>query len=152
MLAYIESGKSDGAKIVTGGAQIGHNGYFVQPTIFADVRSDMKIVKEEIFGPVAVVIKFNTEEEVLEMANDTEYGLAALVFSENMSRALRVAHGLEAGQLCVSPKTRVSAPIGGLMVYFLASQGEHRSRKPGTTSVRWFQAIWVRQGVGPIRT
>lgn len=101
MLGYIESGKGDGAKVLTGGSQIGDTGYFVQPTIFTDVRPDMKIVKEEIFGPVAVVIKFKNEDEVLEMANDTDYGLAALVFTQDISRALRVANALEAGQLCV---------------------------------------------------
>lgn len=87
---------------MTGGTKKGDTGYFFQPTVFTDVKPEMKIVREEIFGPVAVVIKFKIEEEVIEMANNTDYGLNCMVFTENISRALRVAHALEAGQACVS--------------------------------------------------
>lgn len=87
---------------MTGGARAGRAGYFVQPTIFADVRPDMRIVREEIFGPVGVVAKFSTEEEVLELANDTQYGLSSYAFTRDVSRAVRVANALEAGCAFVS--------------------------------------------------
>ena len=78
-MSYIESGKKDGATLHLGGTRIGDEGYFIQPTIFTDTRPDMKIVREEIFGPVGVVIKFTDEEDVIKQANDTHYGLAASV-------------------------------------------------------------------------
>ncbi|KAG6815992.1 hypothetical protein H0H87_009598 [Tephrocybe sp. NHM501043] len=96
VMSYIESGKSDGANVLVGGERHGNEGFFVQPTIFTDVNPDMKIVQEEIFGPVAALIRFTSEEEVIEAANNTTYGLACNVFSENISRAIRVAHALEA--------------------------------------------------------
>jgi aldehyde dehydrogenase (NAD+) len=121
-MAYIESGKADGAKLVTGGGRQGTEGFYIEPTIFTDTHPNMKIVREEIFGPVGVIIKFKTEEgamvyhflpfslisalllisEAIEMANDTSYGLACGVFTENNSRAIRVAHSLEAGTAWVS--------------------------------------------------
>lgn len=97
VMGYIDSGKRDGAKLHTGGERHGDEGYFIQPTIFTNCTPAMKIVQEEIFGPVAAVIKFKTEEEVIELANDTTYGLACAVFTQNNSRAIRVAHALEAG-------------------------------------------------------
>ncbi|KAG6901632.1 hypothetical protein C0995_009800 [Termitomyces sp. Mi166 len=106
VMSYIESGKQDGATVHTGGARHGDEGYFIQPTIFTDVKPEMKIVQEEIFGPVGVVAKFKTEEEVIEAANSTTYGLACHIFSQNISRALRVAHSLEAGSAW-------SVPFGG---------------------------------------
>jgi aldehyde dehydrogenase (NAD+) len=81
----------------------GDTGYFVEPTIFTHVKPDMKIVQEEIFGPVAVIVKFKTEEEVIQLANDTVYGLSSNVFTQNINRALRVAHALEAGSTYVRP-------------------------------------------------
>ncbi|KAG6877040.1 hypothetical protein C0993_010842 [Termitomyces sp. T159_Od127] len=108
VMSYIESGKQDGATVHIGGARHGKEGYFIQPTIFTNTKPDMKIVREEIFGPVAVVAKFKTEDEVIETANDTTYGLACNVFSQNISRALRVAHSLEAGTAWVcSPQPLV---------------------------------------------
>lgn len=122
-MGYIESGKKEGAKLHSGGESYGEEGYFIKPTIFTDTKPGMKIVKEEIFGPVAVLIKFKSEEgsssvvsvfwqyrlnsirpiiEVINAANDTSYGLGCNVFSENIRRALRVAHELEAGSAWVS--------------------------------------------------
>ncbi|EKM52092.1 uncharacterized protein PHACADRAFT_212682 [Phanerochaete carnosa HHB-10118-sp] len=83
VLGYIESGKQEGACIITGGSRAEGSGYFVKPKIFADVKSDMKIVREEIFGPVAIVSKFKTEEEALEATNDTDHSLSSYVFTEN---------------------------------------------------------------------
>ncbi|KAF8641801.1 hypothetical protein AX16_009782 [Volvariella volvacea WC 439] len=102
VMGYINSGKEDGATVHVGGQRQGNHGYFVQPTLFTNVHKDMKIVREEIFGPVGVVIKFKTEEEVIEQANDTVYGLVCNVFSENSSRAIRVAHSIEAGTVWVN--------------------------------------------------
>ncbi|KAF5371272.1 hypothetical protein D9758_004300 [Tetrapyrgos nigripes] len=115
VMSYIESGKSAGAKVEIGGERHGNEGYFIKPTIFTNVKPDMKIVREEIFGPVASIIKFKAEEEVIEMANDTSYGLACGVFTENSSRAVRVAHALEAGTAWVNCYTTVeiSVPFGG---------------------------------------
>ena len=76
ILKYVESGKSQGATVVTGGARADGKGYFVKPTIFADVKKDMDIVREEIFGPVVTLIKFDTVDEAVELANDSDYGLA----------------------------------------------------------------------------
>ena len=100
-MGYIESGKEEGAKVHIGGVRHGEEGFFIKPTIFTDCHQGMKIVREEIFGPVAAIIKFKTEEEVIELANDTTYGLASNVFSENGSRAIRVAHAIESGTVWV---------------------------------------------------
>src|ERR1700742_3842038 len=96
-MGYIESGKADGATVHHGGSRHGTEGYFIQPTIFTDTKPDMKIVKEEIFGPVGVVIKFEDDEDVIRQANDTSYGLACAVFSQNINRAIKTAHRLQAG-------------------------------------------------------
>jgi aldehyde dehydrogenase (NAD+) len=101
-MGYINEGKNGGAKVHLGGERHGNEGFFIQPTIFTDCNLDMKITQEEIFGPVATIIKFKTEEEVIEMANNTTYGLACHVFTQNLSRGIRVAHALEAGSAWVS--------------------------------------------------
>ena len=96
-MGYIDSGKKAGATVHYGGERHGDEGFFIKPTIFTDVHPYMKIIKEEIFGPVAAIIKFKDEAQVVEMANNTTYGLAAYIFTENVSRAIRMAHALEAG-------------------------------------------------------
>ncbi|RXW14222.1 hypothetical protein EST38_g11633 [Candolleomyces aberdarensis] len=115
VMAYIDSGKQDGATVHIGGVRHGDEGYFIKPTVFTGVRPDMKIVREEIFGPVGVVIKFKTEEEVIQLANDTIYGLASHIFTENASRALRVAHAIESGSVWVNCANafEVGVPFGG---------------------------------------
>ncbi|KAK7441049.1 hypothetical protein VKT23_016833 [Stygiomarasmius scandens] len=115
IMGYISSGKADGAHVHTGGERHGNEGYFIKPTIFTDVKADMKIAQEEIFGPVGVVMKFKTEEEVIEMANNTTYGLACGIFTENVSRAIRVAHALEAGTAWVNiyNSIDINVPFGG---------------------------------------
>ncbi|OAX35843.1 aldehyde dehydrogenase [Rhizopogon vinicolor AM-OR11-026] len=97
IMSYIESGKQAGAKVEVGGERQGTEGYFIQPTVFTNVDSSMKIVQEEIFGPVGVVIKFKDEDDVIKQANDTVYGLAAAVFTPNLNRAINTAHRLKAG-------------------------------------------------------
>ncbi|KAJ7800797.1 aldehyde dehydrogenase [Mycena olivaceomarginata] len=115
IMGYIASGKESGATVHIGGERHGTEGYFIQPTIFTDVTPDMKIAQEEIFGPVAAVMKFKTEEEVIEAANATDYGLSAYVFSENVGRAIRVAHAFESGSTFVNsgPIVEAGMPFGG---------------------------------------
>ncbi|KAF5323284.1 hypothetical protein D9619_013499 [Psilocybe cf. subviscida] len=115
VMGYIESGKSEGASVLVGGARHGSEGFFIQPTIFTNVTHSMKIMQEEIFGPVCSIIKFKTEEEVIELANNTTYGLGCNIFTENLSRALRVAHSLEAGSAWVNQaqSAEIGVPFGG---------------------------------------
>ena len=115
ILGYIESGKAEGATLQVGGAKAGDAGYFIEPAIFTDVKADMKIVREEIFGPVGVVIKFANEDEVIDQANDTHYGLAAAVFSKHIDRALKIAHRLNAGTCWVNCANTLDTqiPFGG---------------------------------------
>lgn len=118
-MGYIESGKQQGATVHTGGVRYGSEGYFVTPTIFTNVKPDMKIVQEEIFGPVGVVIKFKDEAgvfenlfykvvsvmycsvDVIEQANASVYGLASAVFTQNINTAISVANSLESGSVFV---------------------------------------------------
>uniref|UniRef100_A0A1W7R9T2 aldehyde dehydrogenase (NAD(+)) n=1 Tax=Hadrurus spadix TaxID=141984 RepID=A0A1W7R9T2_9SCOR len=115
IIDLIESGKKEGATIQCGGERFGDKGYFVKPTIFSDVKDNMRIAKEEIFGPVQQILKFKTLEEVIERANDTSYGLAAGVLTKDMDKALMFAQASQAGSvwvncyLAVSPQT----PFGG---------------------------------------
>ncbi|MEX3971237.1 betaine-aldehyde dehydrogenase [Paraburkholderia caribensis] len=119
VLGYIESGTTEGARLVTGGARITDGDYahgqYVQPTVFADCRDDMKIVREEIFGPVMSILTFADENEVISRANDTIYGLAAGVVTENLSRAHRVIHRLEAGICWINTwgESPAEMPVGG---------------------------------------
>lgn len=119
VMEYIEIGKKEGAKLETGGdrpsgEQLG-NGYYVNPTIFSNVKSDMRIVQEEIFGPVVVVQTFKTEEEAVELANDSDFGLAGAVFSNDVTRAHRVVKQLRAGITWVNGyhNTYNECPWGG---------------------------------------
>ena len=98
VLSYIEIGKQEGARLVMGGDRlVANNGYFVEPTLFADVNRRMRIANEEIFGPVAVLMPFDTEEEAVEIANDSIYGLAAGIWTSDLNRAHRVARNIESG-------------------------------------------------------
>lgn len=119
VLSYIQSGIDEGATLVTGGERYTEGecakGYFVRPTIFDDCTSDMKIVREEIFGPVVTIQTFETEEEAIAMANDTDYGLAGAVFTSDITRAHRVIAEIRAGITwinCYNP-TFNEAPWGG---------------------------------------
>ncbi|WP_281975042.1 aldehyde dehydrogenase family protein [Halobacillus litoralis] len=102
VLGYIEQGKKEGARLVAGGEQVYDKGYFVEPTIFADVEDHMTIAREEIFGPVMSVFVFDTVEEVIERANDSNYGLAASVWTENIKTGHYVARKLQAGTVWIN--------------------------------------------------
>ena len=86
-----------------GGERFGDSGYYVQPTVFTDATPDMKIMREEIFGPVVVIVKFKDEAEAIKLANDTTYGLSSVVLTENLKRALRISHAIESGNVFVRP-------------------------------------------------
>jgi aldehyde dehydrogenase (NAD+) len=100
--AYIAKGKEEGARLAFGGNRVGTQGYLLQPTVFADCRETMTIVKEEIFGPVACIIKFNDVDDVIRQANDTEYGLASAVHTKNIKLANKVSCAMEAGTVWVN--------------------------------------------------
>ncbi|KAJ5622643.1 hypothetical protein N7528_005875 [Penicillium herquei] len=116
ILDYIRQGKECGARLLFGGERIGEKGYFVQNTAFADVGDDATIMREEIFGPVASIAKFSTEEEVIFKANDSAHGLSAAIFTNDVSRAHRVTQALESGQVTVNAWAMLSpnVPFGGV--------------------------------------
>ncbi|KAK9807805.1 hypothetical protein WJX72_009910 [[Myrmecia] bisecta] len=115
ILGLIETGKKQGAKLQTGGGRHGDKGYFIQPTVFSDVRDDMTIAKDEIFGPVQSILKWKTFEEVIERANNSNYGLAAGVFTKNLNWANTLSRGLKAGTVWVNCYDVFDAavPFGG---------------------------------------
>ena len=117
MRAYIRKGVEEGAALVTGGAEAPEGlerGYFVRPTIFANVRNDMTIAREEIFGPVLSIIAYEDEDDAVRIANDTIYGLAGGVWSLNIERARRVAKRIRAGQVDINNGSfNPMAPFGG---------------------------------------
>ncbi|WP_079527838.1 aldehyde dehydrogenase family protein [Halobacillus hunanensis] len=102
VLNYIKIGKEEGARLVAGGGSEFDKGYFVQPTVFKDVEDDMTIAREEIFGPVVAVFPFDTTEEAVKRANDSLYGLAAAVWTENIKKGHQVAHNLKAGTVWIN--------------------------------------------------
>ncbi|MFD2867050.1 aldehyde dehydrogenase family protein [Kurthia populi] len=152
ILGYIEKGKEEGATLLTGGHRLTENGleegFFLAPTVFADVTQDMTIVREEIFGPVVTIQKFSTEEEAVRLANDTDYGLAGAVFSNDGAKALRVIKQVRAGITWVNDyhPTYVEAPWGG---YKQSGIG----RSLGKYSLEEFQEVKqinIRLNVAPV--
>jgi aldehyde dehydrogenase (NAD+) len=118
VLGYIEAGKKEGAKLVAGGKRVsvdGGNGFFIEPTIFRDVRNDMKIAREEIFGPVLAALSFDDLDEVIEMANQNEYGLASAVWTRDVKKAHMISRRLKAGTVWINTYGLMDAslPFGG---------------------------------------
>lgn len=127
VLGHIARGVKDGARLVCGGARHGTSGCFVQPTVFADVRDDMALAQQEIFGPVMSVLDFNGETDVVARANATEYGLAAGVFTRDLARAHRVAGAMQAGTVWVNAYnlTPVEMPFGGVKASGVGRENGH---------------------------
>jgi betaine-aldehyde dehydrogenase len=112
---YVAIGKDEGATLATGGHRLSGRGFYYEPTIFVDVDNSMRIAQEEIFGPVLVVIPFDTEEDAIRLANDTIYGLAGAVWTKDVARAMRVVKAMRAGITWVNTyhPTYSEAPWGG---------------------------------------
>jgi aldehyde dehydrogenase (NAD+) len=102
ILKYINIGTREGAKLLTGGKRVGKKGFFVEPTVFSDVKDDMTIAKEEIFGPVMSILKFSSIDEVIARANNSIYGLGAGVVTKNIDNAFKLANGLQAGTVYIN--------------------------------------------------
>lgn len=119
VLSYIEAGKSEGATLAAGGVphkDVAGKGFFVEPTVFIDVKDSMKIFREEVFGPFVVISSFKTEDEAVERANDTTYGLGSAVFTKDIVKAHRVARNIEAGMVWInsSNDSDFRIPFGGV--------------------------------------
>jgi len=119
VLDYVKTGEKEGATIACGGKRITgnglENGFFIEPTLLTNVTNDMTVAREEIFGPVAVVIKFKNEDDVIKMANDTDYGLGGGVWTQDINKAIRVARAIETGRMWVNTYNSIpaGAPFGG---------------------------------------
>jgi aldehyde dehydrogenase (NAD+) len=115
VMSYVETGKREGAKLMCGGERIGERGYFVAPTVFADVKDEMKIAEEEIFGPVMTILKFKDMDELVERANKTMYGLAAAVWTRDIGKAHYIANNVRAGTVWINcfDVFDAAAPFGG---------------------------------------
>ena len=115
VMGYIQAGKSEGAKLLHGGNRVGTEGYFIEPTVFGDVKDNMKIAEEEIFGPVMSIIKFKSMDEVIARANQTIYGLAAAVWTRDIGKAHAIANNVRAGTVWVNcyDVFDAAAPFGG---------------------------------------
>ncbi|MEM7463163.1 MAG: 5-carboxymethyl-2-hydroxymuconate semialdehyde dehydrogenase [Pseudomonadota bacterium] len=123
--SYFDIAGQDGATIAAGGVKIGDEGYFVRPTLFTDANNQMRIAREEIFGPVLTSIPFSTEEEALEIANDTPYGLTGYVWTNDLTRALRFTDRLEAGMIWVNSENvrHLPTPFGGVKASGIGRDG-----------------------------
>jgi aldehyde dehydrogenase (NAD+) len=144
VLEYIEIGRREGATLATGGARFGDTGYFVSPTVFADVEHRMRISQEEIFGPVASVIRFRDDDEALRIANGTKYSLAAGVWSADMARVHRFIGALKAGTVWVNTfgPTDVRLPWGG-------NRDSGFGREHGDMAIDNFtepKSVWINTG------
>jgi aldehyde dehydrogenase (NAD+) len=148
--SYVDIGRSEGARVLTGGraSDAGLGGYFYEPTVLVDVDNDMRVVREEIFGPVAAVMPFDSEDEVVRLANDTEYGLAAGVWTSNLARAHRVASKLEAGTVWVNTY-RAMSPMSPRQGFKSSGVGvEH-----GSETIKEYtrlKSVWINTDEGPV--
>ena len=144
VLDYIEQGKAEGARLVIGGSRIAGNGYYIEPTVFADVTDSMTIAQEEIFGPVMAVLDFEHEDEVIGRANATKFGLAAGVFTADFSRAHRVIDALEAGTCFINSynDAPVEMPFGGVKMSGVGRE----NAKDAITYYSQIKSVFVRMG------
>jgi succinate-semialdehyde dehydrogenase/glutarate-semialdehyde dehydrogenase len=121
----VEDARSKGATVVVGGHELDGRGYFYEPTVLGDVSPDARVLSEEIFGPVAPVTSFESEEDAIKAANNTEYGLVAYVFTSNFKRAIRVIEGLETGMVGLNQGmvSNAAAPFGGVKASGIGREG-----------------------------
>ena len=149
VLGYIDVGRSEGARVVAGGERILEEtgGWFVPPTIFDGVRNDMRIAREEIFGPVLSVIEFETEAEAVALANDTPYGLAASLYTQDLNVAHRVARELKAGVVGINAYSEgdMTTPFGG---YKLSGFGGHDKSLHAHDQYTETKTIWIQLSGG----
>ncbi|XP_077935404.1 retinal dehydrogenase 2 isoform X2 [Halichoerus grypus] len=115
ILELIQSGVAEGAKLECGGKGLGRKGFFIEPTVFSNVTDDMRIAKEEIFGPVQEILRFKTMDEVIERANNSDFGLVAAVFTNDINKALTVSSAMQAGTVWINcyNALNVQSPFGG---------------------------------------
>jgi betaine-aldehyde dehydrogenase len=144
VLDYIEKGENEGARLVSGGKRLDRDGFYLEPTVFADVTDNMIIAREEIFGPVMAVLDFESEEEAITRANDTEFGLSAGVFTRDLSRAHRVIARLDAGSCYINSynDAPVEAPFGGTK---MSGVGRENS-KAAINHYSEVKSVYVRMG------
>ena len=139
VLSYIEKGKEEGATLLFGGNRVLENkGYYVEPTVFESTSPDLTIVREEIFGPVLALLKVDTLVEALEMANDSEYGLSASIFTTNIGNMLSFINEMDAGLVRINAESagvELQAPFGGM------KQSSSHSREQGRAAIEFFTSI-----------
>ncbi len=141
VLSYIDSGKKEGAKLLAGGEAVSGAGYFVRPTVFSEIKDTMKIAQEEIFGPVAAVMPFDSVEEVLSRANDSAYGLVAGVWTKDVKKAHQMAQNIKAGTVWINCYHFVdaAAPWGG---FKQSGYGREKSQY-AIESYTQLKSVWV---------
>ncbi|MEJ5216716.1 betaine-aldehyde dehydrogenase [Cognatishimia sp. D5M38] len=144
VLDYIAKGKEEGARLISGGERVDMEGFFVAPTVFADVTDEMTIAQEEIFGPVMAVLDFDDEDDVIARANATDFGLSAGVFTRDLTRAHRVIGALEAGSCFINSynDAPVEAPFGGVK----ASGVGRENSKEAIQHYSQVKSVYVRMG------
>jgi aldehyde dehydrogenase (NAD+) len=136
ILKYISLGQNEGAKMVTGGKRWGDRGYYIEPTLFTGVEDEMKIAREEIFGPVLSVLKFKDTDEIIERSNNTFYGLAAAVWTRDIGKAHKLAASLKAGTVWVNcyDVFDAAAPFGG---FKMSGQGRELGERGLDAYTEW---------------
>ncbi|QNN22189.1 aldehyde dehydrogenase family protein [Planctomycetales bacterium ZRK34] len=144
IMGYIESGKKEGAQCITGGERVGDKGWFIKPTIFDHVNNDMRIARDEIFGPVVTVLPFTDHKQLIAQANDTVYGLAAAVWTRDITKAFNIANNVKAGTVWVNCYNTfdAGAPFGG---YKFSGQGRECGRDALNNYLET-KTVWVNLG------